>query len=120
MAKRKFIGECAGLEFLAALICDAHHNKSLRLAKKGLILMYDLVLNDDGIFEEAQPFFVRQFFTDCQPIINTFIEILVEGDLKNYQKLDYRAYVLKSLERLYQFKPNKLGPLIMEPLQKHK
>lgn len=53
VAKRKFIGEYAGLEFLAALISDSHYNKSLRLAKKGLILMYDLVLNDDGIFEDA-------------------------------------------------------------------
>jgi len=46
--------------------------------------MYDLVLNDDGIFEDAQPFFVRQFYVNCKPIVNAFIEILVEGDLKNY------------------------------------
>lgn len=52
-AKRKFIGEFAGLEFLTALISDSHHNKSLRLAKKGLVLMFDLVLNDDNIFEDA-------------------------------------------------------------------
>lgn len=83
-AKRKFIGDNGGLEFLTAVIYDSHKNKSLRLAKKALVLMYDLVLNDANIFEDAQPFFVRQFFTNSQPMINTLIDILSENDLQNF------------------------------------
>ena len=83
-AKRKFISENGGLEFMTAMICDAHNNKSLRLAKKGIILMYDLVLNDDNIFEDTEPFFVRKFFCNSQPMLNTLIEIISENDLQNF------------------------------------
>jgi len=119
-AKRKFISENNGLEFLTALICDAHNNKSLRLLKKGLILMYDLVLNDDNIFADAQPFYVWQFFCSCEPMLNTLINILSSNDLENFQKIDLRAYALKSLARLYQVKPAALGSLILQPLSEHK
>jgi len=44
---------------LAATIHEKENSD--RLLKKVLILMYDLVLNDDGIFEE-NPTYVRKAF----------------------------------------------------------
>ena len=46
--KRKFISEYQGLEFLVRQFMCAEH--AMRLRKKVLMLMYDLVLNDDSIY----------------------------------------------------------------------
>ena len=60
--KRRFIQEFDGTNFLAGLICaDAKspEKQSLRLQKKVVIFLNDLVLNDDNIVEE-DPCFVRR------------------------------------------------------------
>jgi hypothetical protein len=57
--KREFISKMGGLQFLAATIHEKTNSE--RLLKKVIILMYDLVLNDDGIFVDA-PQFVRKTF----------------------------------------------------------
>lgn len=49
-SKREFINKMGGLQFLASSILN--EASTLRLKKKILILMYDLVLNDDNIYEE--------------------------------------------------------------------
>jgi len=48
--KREFISKMGGLQFLCATLHEKN-NQSDRLLKKVLILMYDLLLNDDTIFE---------------------------------------------------------------------
>lgn len=59
--KRRFLNEQQGLEVLVRLVqeaaADDGFNARLRLNVHRLV--FDLVLNDDGIFEE-QPFHVRE------------------------------------------------------------
>lgn len=50
-SKREFIGKMGGLQFLAQTLNDKE-NASVRLTKKVTILMYDLALNDESIFED--------------------------------------------------------------------
>ena len=51
---------------------------SERLLKKVLILMYDLVLNDDSIFEENSSL-VRKTFGEQMNIIDRLAELLMEA-----------------------------------------
>jgi len=51
---------------------------SERLLKKVLILMYDLVLNDDSIFEE-NPTLVRKTFGEQMNILDRLAELLMEA-----------------------------------------
>ena len=83
-AKRRFINEQQGLEFLASLFYDSSLNQSfnMRLKKKVLNLIYDLVLNDDGIFEE-HPYHVRQFYCADEDFLNQVRGCLVNADLNN-------------------------------------
>lgn len=74
--KREFIGKMGGLQFLAANLHEKAN--SIRLLKKILILMYDLVLNDDTIFEE-NPTMVRKTFADQMNIMDRMIELLMEA-----------------------------------------
>lgn len=59
--KRRFLSEQQGLEFLTRLVLEAaseaNYNAKLRMNIHRLL--HDLVLNDDGIFEE-QPNHVRE------------------------------------------------------------
>jgi len=73
--KREFISKMGGLQFLAATIHEKENSD--RLLKKVLILMYDLVLNDDGIFEE-NPTYVRKAFGTQMSILDRLFEILME------------------------------------------
>jgi len=50
-SKREFIGKMEGLSFLTSILKEKQY--SARLIKKCMILMYDLALNDDNIFEET-------------------------------------------------------------------
>lgn len=58
--KRRFINDQQGLEFLSSLVCNASVNEAftMRLKKKVLNLINDLVINDDGIYDE-NPYHVR-------------------------------------------------------------
>lgn len=62
-----------GLQFLASSILN--EKASLRLQKKVLILMYDLVLNDEMIFEE-QPTLVRKTLGEQMGVMERLINIL--------------------------------------------
>lgn len=54
--KQEFISKMGGLEFLAAILQEK--SNSNRLINKVLILIYDLALNDESIFE-SEPTYVR-------------------------------------------------------------
>ena len=71
--------------------------------------MYDLALNDEGIFED-QPSMVRKCYGDQMEIINRLMEILTEAsmDLENGQLWDLRETILNILFRVFQICPNKL------------
>lgn len=110
--KRRFINEQQGLEFLSSLICDTTVNEAftMRLKKKVVNLINDLVINDDGIYEE-NPHFVRQHFCGDQEFLDKIKNILVEADLRNMQELQYRDSLLLIIFRLHQYKPEVLGPI---------
>jgi len=50
--KRRFITEFDGLTFISSLLTDEIATASLRLYKKVLILIQDLVVNDDNIMKD--------------------------------------------------------------------
>lgn len=56
--KARFIKDYSGLDFLGSLMNDDLASQSLRLFKKVLTLLNDLVVNDDSIFK-GNPFLVR-------------------------------------------------------------
>lgn len=60
-AKKKFVEEFDGIAFCASLMNDETANSSIRLYKRLLILMNDLVVNDDLILSN-DPKFVRNYF----------------------------------------------------------
>lgn len=72
-SKREFINKMGGLQFLASSILN--ENFSVRLQKKILILMYDLVLNDEMIFED-QPILVRKTLGEQMGVMERLIQIL--------------------------------------------
>ena len=119
--KRRFINEQQGLEFLSRLICDASVNQAftMRLRKKIMILINDLVINDDGIFEE-NPFFVREHFCADQEFLNQLQSCLVNAELQNLQEQQYRDTILHILFRLHQYKPDLLGPQFTPTLYQHR
>ena len=119
--KRRFINDTNGLDFLKRLLCDPAVNSTfnIRLKKRVMNLINDLVTNDDGIFEE-QPFFVRDNFCQDINVLNTLAGILTGANLKNMQELVYRDTVLLILFRLHQRKPDLVGPLFTPILYQHR
>jgi len=82
--KRRFLNDQQGLEFLARLVLEAaydmNYNAKLRLNIHRLV--YDLVLNDDGIFEE-EPFFVRELLGGHKDFLGALAQELNRSDLHN-------------------------------------
>ncbi len=63
-------------------MCDEQITQSfnMRMKKKVVNLINDLVLNDDGIFEE-HPYTVRQHFCGNQAFLEKLKEALTGADL---------------------------------------
>ena len=72
----------------------------MRLKKKVMNLINDLVLNDDGIYEE-HPYTVRQHFCASQSFLQKLRQVLVGADLESMQELQYRDQVLRIVFRLH-------------------
>lgn len=85
--KLKFIKDFNGLEFLESLLCDELAADSIRLYRRVLILINDLVINDDMI-DTSNPLKVRTFFAGTK----TFVEQL----LKNISSQHYAADLTKN------------------------
>ena len=84
--------------------------------------MYDLVLNDDGIFKE-QPNLVRKTFGDKMNILDRLIEFLDDASTKIGQAStwDLRETILLTLFRVFQICPDKLSQSkYTDSLLKHK
>lgn len=105
VGKREFISKMGGLQFLSATLHEKN-NQSDRLLKKVLILMYDLLLNDDTIFEE-NPKMVRETFGKQMSVTDKMIELLMDSS-QNITKAgtwDLREYILLCLFRILQVCP---------------
>lgn len=99
-SKREFINKMGGLQFLASSLLN--EESTIRLQKKVLILMYDLVLNDEMIFEE-QPTLVRKTLGEQMGIMERLIAILKKSgeNLDDSQQWDLREYTLRNLFRIF-------------------
>ena len=106
-SKREFINKMGGLQFLASSILNEKY--TLRLQKKILILMYDLVLNDEMIFEE-QPTLVRKTLGEQMGVMERLIEILQKSsqEISDNKQWDLREYTLRVLFRIFQICKDKL------------
>jgi len=91
----------------------------LRLKKKILNLVDDLVINDDGIYEE-HPYHVRQYFCNDQAFLAQLTSIIASADLASMQELQYRDSIFRVLFRLHQFKPEIVAPVALSTLIQHK
>lgn len=99
-SKREFIETRAGLQFIACILHQ--QNASVRLQKKTLVLMYDLVLNDESVFEKI-PNLIRKFFgTQCD-VMKRLVEILKESstNLDDPKYWDLRENLLNNLFRIF-------------------
>jgi len=107
VGKREFIQKMGGLQFLAATMHEQANSE--RLIKKVLILMYDLVLNDDGIFED-NPTYVRKCFGEQMNILDRLIELLMEASkqINVPSTWDLREFILLTLFRIFQVCPEQL------------
>ena len=73
--KREFIRVRGGLEFLAELILNETQES---VNKKAIFLIYDLLLNDDGIFEEDKEY-VRHAFGKDFNIVPRLLSLIEES-----------------------------------------
>lgn len=81
-------------------------SNSERLLKKVLILMYDLLLNDDGIFMD-NPKLVRKTFGTQMNVMDRLCELLMESSTKIGvpSTWDFREFILLCLFRILQICP---------------
>jgi hypothetical protein len=57
--KRAFLSDYNGLIFLKQAILDSQANGVLRLSKKLIMLLYDLIVNDELILHQGKPQYLR-------------------------------------------------------------
>jgi len=85
--KLRFIKEFDGLNFLASLLCDELLSDSLRLYRRVLVLLNDLVNNDSDI-DPSHPMLVRNFLGDHETCLVQCFKNLSEDyhakDLTNH------------------------------------
>ena len=100
--KRRFLTEFQGLEFLARLVTqaamDANFNPRLKVNIHRLV--HDLVLNDDGIFEE-RPFHVREHFGAHLDFLNALVTELTRSSIRNARERPLRDLILQTAFRLH-------------------
>lgn len=110
--KRQFIKDHKGLEFLITNCSDL--GQSIKLRKRIWSLIYDFVLNDEGIFEKEDPSLTRKFFSGYLDVI---VMQLQASDINKQIESQLRDYLLKILFRIYQIDEPRLGPKLMPVLE---
>jgi len=108
--KREFLTEYTGLVFLKAALHDSV--SQIRLSKKIVMLLQDLVINDHLILYGANPSSIRTAISNDMAFIETLTKQLKSGPIDDYQMNDLRESILSIFEHLAQFKPSLLSELI--------
>lgn len=102
-SKQQFIGNMGGLQFLGALLLDK--SSSTKMYRKTIILMHDLAINDESIFDE-NPTIVRKTFGQQMGILERLMELMTDKEkLEDKQYWDLREYTLRILFRVFQVCP---------------
>jgi hypothetical protein len=86
-SKRLFIRDYDGLAFISRLVCES---LTIRLQRRVLQLLNDLLMNDDSIFgtePNGDRFYVRRFISHKEDVIQRLIRNIVESDTQNSQTL---------------------------------
>merc|ERR1712018_225654 len=124
--KRAYISQCGGLEQLSQWIrlqgeeeVEKYGQGAIqrKIKLKLKILLYDLVLNDDGI-KQDEPFYVRDTVTSDEPLLQHLLDTLKHANLQAPQEGQLREYTMNILYRLYQRKTD-LKPRIEGVLGMH-
>jgi hypothetical protein len=101
--KERFVFEFNGLDFLARIICEeasSEIKQSLRLQKKALVFLFDLVCNDDNI-NIKDPHYCRRKLGDCKPFMKTMLGDLASLSLDESPTYQVREYILRTLFYIY-------------------
>jgi len=124
--KRRFITEFDGLSFISSLLTDETATASLRLYKKVLVLIQDLVVNDDNIMKDNS-MFVRNYFAVGDNKVAAQLIKVVEpscvqfaSDLTVLKNMEVRNNSLRILYRLHQTNTAELKDIIVPILNVHK
>lgn len=92
----------------------------MRLKKKVLFLINDLVINDDGIFDQ-DPYHVRTHFCNSSEFLNQLANTITNTDLNNIMaEAHQRESILRIIFRLHQYKADVVGPLVIPLLYQHR
>lgn len=122
-AKTKFIKEFNGLEFLGSLLCDELASESIRLYRRVLVLINDLINNDDQI-DSSNPFQVRNYFGLEKHCLDQLLKNISKehyaADLGKTQMHDIREFTLRIILSLHQAHKQKISPTVSEALNQHK
>ena len=109
--KRDFIDNLSGLVFLREAFLVSQ-DTSLRLQKRLLLLIYDLILSDDQLFPDNKTH-IRGTLADDEAFVQKLVELIASDssleDLYNHQKFDKREAILKILEYLVNYKHHLLS-----------
>ena len=98
--KRAFLAGYDGLGFLRQALLEAQAHGLLRLSKKLVMLLYDLIVNDELILHQGNPRYLRLTVGSDPEFLVCFGRFLKEGSLSDYQWHDLRESVLLILEEL--------------------
>mmetsp|Transcript_15117 Transcript_15117/g.14700 ORF Transcript_15117/g.14700 Transcript_15117/m.14700 type:complete len:134 (+) Transcript_15117:450-851(+) len=102
-AKREFLKQYNGIGFLVMALRDPELN-SLRLQKRIMFLIYDMVISDEKICEDQSIEPVRKTLIQSGDFLQYMHLLLDSPEFTNNQKLDLREYALRVLEYLTNFK----------------
>lgn len=119
--KRRFVSEQEGLNFLARLVSEASSDAGFNARLKTNLhrLLADLLVNDDGIFEE-RPEHVREHYCANDQLLAQLAAELGQSDVHNMRQRQIREPLLDSIFRLHQYKPDLVGPALLPVLQQHR
>jgi len=85
--KRRFVGEQDGLDFLMRMICEAATDNEFNPRLKAHVyrLFSDLLVNDDGIFED-EPEHVREHYCSNGYLLASLASELEQADVHNLRQ----------------------------------
>jgi len=79
-------------------------------------LLADLVVNDDGIYEQ-QPAFCREHFCSSPGFVAALVAELTASDVRDMRQQRIRDPLLQTVFRLHQSKPEAVGAALVPALQ---
>ena len=103
IGKKEFLQDLEGISFLKSILQNKQ-NLTIRLLKKVVFLLNDLVVNDDSIFGKENPTYVRKAVSEDPEFVSYLLEYLIEPDVENTQKIDVREFILRIFEYLVNYK----------------